>query len=47
MLRGQKVILRAVEEGRLRRHAWTRGRYSDLVWMGILREEWEARQSPA
>jgi RimJ/RimL family protein N-acetyltransferase len=30
-----------VEEGRLRRHVWLRGKYDDLVTMGILREEWE------
>jgi RimJ/RimL family protein N-acetyltransferase len=28
-----------VEEGRLRRHAWSNGAYDDLVFMGILREE--------
>lgn len=27
------------EEGRLREHAWVRGRYEDLVLMGILRAE--------
>ncbi|MBF6591501.1 MAG: GNAT family N-acetyltransferase [Ktedonobacterales bacterium] len=32
-----------VEEGRLRHHVWLRGTYDDLVTMGILREEWEAR----
>lgn len=26
-----------VEEGRLREHAWVRGRYEDIVLMGILR----------
>jgi RimJ/RimL family protein N-acetyltransferase len=30
-----------VEEGRLRQHLWSAGRYVDLVQMGILREEWE------
>ncbi len=30
-----------VEEGRLRRHVWGDGRYLDLVYMGILRTEWE------
>ena len=34
-----------VEEGRLRQHAWGNGAYIDLVYMGILRTEWEARQS--
>lgn len=32
-----------VEEGRLRRHVWSDGAYDDLVFMGILREEWEQR----
>jgi RimJ/RimL family protein N-acetyltransferase len=31
-----------VEEGRLRRHVWGDGQYVDLVYMGILREEWES-----
>lgn len=31
-----------VEEGRLRRHVWSAGRYVDLVYMGVLREEWGA-----
>jgi len=30
-----------VEEGRQRRQAWSDGCYVDLVFMGILREEWE------
>jgi RimJ/RimL family protein N-acetyltransferase len=30
-----------VEEGRLRRQVWSNGGYDDLVYMGILREEWE------
>lgn len=34
-----------VEEGRLRRHVWSDGSYIDLVYMGVLREEWEARRS--
>lgn len=29
-----------VEEGRLREHAWLDGRYVDVVYMGVLREEW-------
>jgi RimJ/RimL family protein N-acetyltransferase len=29
-----------VEEGRLREHVWSAGRYVDLVYMGILRREW-------
>jgi RimJ/RimL family protein N-acetyltransferase len=32
-----------VEEGRLRQHVWGDGQYIDLVYMGILREEWEKR----
>jgi hypothetical protein len=31
-----------VEEGRLRKQVWNNGRYIDLVYMGVLREEWEA-----
>jgi RimJ/RimL family protein N-acetyltransferase len=35
-----------VEEGRLREHVWSAGRYVDLVYMGVLRREWEtARQA--
>lgn len=30
-----------VEEGRLRRHVWSNGDYIDLVYMGILPEEWQ------
>lgn len=33
-----------VEEGRLREHSFSDGRYVDLVQMGLLRNEWEARQ---
>jgi RimJ/RimL family protein N-acetyltransferase len=29
-----------VEEGRLRQHVWSDGHYIDLVYMGVLREEW-------
>ena len=29
------------EEGRLRAHVWSDNAYVDLVYMGILREEWE------
>ena len=29
-----------VEEGRLRSHEWSDGRYVDLVLMGVLRDEW-------
>jgi RimJ/RimL family protein N-acetyltransferase len=31
------------EEGRLRQHVWSNGKYIDLVYMGILRDEWEAQ----
>lgn len=31
-----------VEEGRRRQHAWTDGRYVDMVEMGLLRAEWRA-----
>lgn len=33
-----------VEEGRLREQAWIDGAYVDMVRMGILRSEWEARR---
>ena len=33
-----------VEEGRLRQHVWSNGDYDDAVYMGILREEWQAAQ---
>ena len=32
-----------VEEGRLRSHAWSDGAYIDLVYMGILCDEWQAQ----
>jgi RimJ/RimL family protein N-acetyltransferase len=31
-----------VEEGRLREQCWCNGRYTDQVYMGILRSEWES-----
>lgn len=31
-----------VTEGHQREHAWVRGRYEDIVVMGILRSEWES-----
>ena len=34
-----------VEEGRLRQHLWSNGRYVDAVYMGILVEEWRERNS--
>jgi RimJ/RimL family protein N-acetyltransferase len=30
-----------VEEGRLRQHVWGDGTYLDLIYMGILRDEWD------
>jgi RimJ/RimL family protein N-acetyltransferase len=30
-----------IEEGRLRQHKWSGGQYIDLIYMGVLREEWE------
>ena len=35
-----------VEEGRLRKHVWNNGSYIDLVYMGVLREEWQAARVP-
>lgn len=32
-----------VVEGRRREHAWVRGRYEDMVLMGLLRTDWEQR----
>jgi RimJ/RimL family protein N-acetyltransferase len=32
-----------VEEGRLRQHVWSAGEYVDLVYMGILRDDWQHR----
>jgi RimJ/RimL family protein N-acetyltransferase len=32
-----------VEEGRLRKHVWSAGEYIDLVYMGVFRDEWQAR----
>lgn len=33
-----------IEEGRLRAHVWSGGGYVDLLYMGLLRQEWLARQ---
>ncbi len=33
-----------VEEGRLRRHTFCNGRYTDAVMMGLLREEWREQR---
>lgn len=35
------------EEGRLREHVWVSGGYVDVVVMGLLRDEWRAREDPA
>jgi RimJ/RimL family protein N-acetyltransferase len=32
-----------VEEGRIRQHAWVRGRYEDELVMSVLRQEWKPR----
>jgi RimJ/RimL family protein N-acetyltransferase len=34
-----------VEEGRLRQHAWSDGAYIDMVYMGILRDEWSGYEA--
>lgn len=36
-----------VEEGRLRQHVWIGDRYDDLVNMGLMRDEWQARSDAA
>lgn len=33
-----------VEEGRQRDQVWSNGRYDDVVYMGILRQEWKQHQ---
>jgi len=33
-----------IEEGRIRKSFWIDGSYTDLVLMGILREEWESQK---
>jgi RimJ/RimL family protein N-acetyltransferase len=35
-----------VIEGRQRQHAWVRGRYEDVVLMGLLRSEWVPAGAP-
>jgi RimJ/RimL family protein N-acetyltransferase len=32
-----------VEEGRIRQHAWVRGKYEDELVMSVLHEEWTPR----
>jgi RimJ/RimL family protein N-acetyltransferase len=32
-----------IEEGRLRAHEWSAGEYVDVVYMGLLRDEWQSR----
>ena len=53
MLQGERVTLRAIrayeacgfiEEGRLRQHVWSDGTYIDLVYMGILHDEWRGNE---
>jgi diamine N-acetyltransferase len=39
------LALGFVEEGRQRRHIYVDGQYVDLVLMGLLRDEWDARRS--
>ncbi len=34
-----------VEEGRLRQHIWNDGEYVDLVYMGLLRSQWQAKRA--
>lgn len=34
-----------VEEGRLRKALWKGGKFVDIVWMGILQDEWSPRES--
>lgn len=34
-----------VEEGCLRAHVWSNGAYVDLVYMGVLRQEWQDQQA--
>ena len=34
-----------IEEGRLREHVWGDGQRIDLVYMGVLRSEWQSRAS--
>ncbi|HEY0734252.1 MAG TPA: GNAT family protein [Herpetosiphonaceae bacterium] len=34
-----------VEEGRLREHGYHKGQYFDVVLMGLMRSEWQARRS--
>ena len=33
-----------VEEGRLRSHVWNNGQHDDLIYLGLLRTDWEAAQ---
>jgi len=52
-IESNRAAIRAYEkagfviEGRQREHAWVRGRYEDIVRMGLLRSEWEARRARA
>jgi RimJ/RimL family protein N-acetyltransferase len=33
-----------VEEGRMRERIFTEGAYHDLIWMSVLRGEWDAKR---
>ncbi len=35
-----------VEEGRLRQHVWSDGAYDDLIYMGVMRDDWAGPPSP-
>jgi len=37
------AVMMLVEEGKIRQHAWVRGRYEDELVMSVLREEWTPR----
>ncbi len=41
------TICNFVEEGRLRQHIWSDGAYADLVFMGLLRSDWQTQQTTA
>ncbi len=41
MIIGDRVRLRAIEEGRLRKHRTYDRKYFETILMSILREEWE------
>ena len=39
------LIVWVIEEGRIRKIEWINGEYTDMVQMGMLREEWDEIQS--